>query len=188
MFSPGKSTRVVEARLLRARKRECSRRASRTRQETLWASGTRPSAISGCRFVQMLYATACNAVVISSEHLEELLRNAASANVFFDRIGELNLEPKLILFPAQPIAIAKFALCASGSGLPPIRIVRSFRQGRDSSPHFQIRAVDRVRRSLRCGINCPPIYERHRCPWCRTRVSPNHRARSVAVREHSNQP
>ena len=50
-------------------------------------------------FVQMLYSTPCNAVVISSEHLEELLRNAASANVFFNRIRELNLEPKLILFP-----------------------------------------------------------------------------------------
>jgi hypothetical protein len=50
-------------------------------------------------FVQMLCATACNAVVISSEHLEELLSNAASANVFFNRIRELNLEPKLILFP-----------------------------------------------------------------------------------------
>lgn len=50
-------------------------------------------------FVQMLYSTPCNAVVISSEHLEELLRNAASAKVFFNRIRELNLEPKLILFP-----------------------------------------------------------------------------------------
>jgi|SRR6267142_393875 len=50
-------------------------------------------------FVQMLYSTPCNAVVISSEHLEELLKNAASAKVFFNRIRELNLEPKLILFP-----------------------------------------------------------------------------------------
>jgi hypothetical protein len=129
-------------------------------------------------FVQMLYATAFRGAVEKRSFCQRILQPDQRAQ------PGTEADP----FPAQPVAITKFALCASGSGLPPIGIIRSFRQGRDSSPHFQIRAVDRVRRWLRCGTNCPPIYERNRCPWCRTRVSPNRRAGPVAVREHSNQP
>ena len=43
--------------------------------------------------------TPAQAIVISSEALEGLLRNQQHAETFFDGIRELNLEPKLILFP-----------------------------------------------------------------------------------------
>jgi hypothetical protein len=45
-------------------------------------------------------------VVISSEDLDALLRKRNNATAFFNRIGELNLEPKLVLFPRnQPQSI-----------------------------------------------------------------------------------
>jgi hypothetical protein len=50
------------------------------------------------RFAQMIAATPCEAVVISSEALDGLLKNADSASAFFNRIRELNLEPKLVVF------------------------------------------------------------------------------------------
>jgi hypothetical protein len=50
------------------------------------------------RFEQAIRETSCEAVVISSEALDGLLRNAEYANSFFKRLGELNLEPKLVVF------------------------------------------------------------------------------------------
>jgi hypothetical protein len=50
-------------------------------------------------FPRALEETACEAVVISSEDLHQLLPKRHYAEAFFDRIGELNLEPKLIFFP-----------------------------------------------------------------------------------------
>ena len=53
-----------------------------------------------------LAGTLCEAVVISSEALEGLLRKREYANAFFNRIRELNLEPKLVVFPRnQPQSI-----------------------------------------------------------------------------------
>jgi hypothetical protein len=49
--------------------------------------------------IQAIVETSCKAIVISSEALEGILRNGDHARIFFDRIRELNLEPKLILFP-----------------------------------------------------------------------------------------
>jgi len=43
--------------------------------------------------------TAAQAIVISSEALEGLLRNRQNTETFFNRIRNLSLEPKLILFP-----------------------------------------------------------------------------------------
>jgi hypothetical protein len=43
--------------------------------------------------------TTCDAVVISSEVLDGLLRNRHLARKFFNRIEELNLEPTLVFFP-----------------------------------------------------------------------------------------
>jgi len=50
-------------------------------------------------FARGLDATPSEAVIVSAEVLEELLRNRDYAVEFFTRIRELNLEPKLVLFP-----------------------------------------------------------------------------------------
>jgi hypothetical protein len=54
---------------------------------------------SAAKAIQAIIETACKAIVISSEALERILRNGDHARIFFNRIRELNLEPKLILFP-----------------------------------------------------------------------------------------
>jgi hypothetical protein len=51
------------------------------------------------QFARAVAETPCEAVVVSSEALDTLLRNGHYATAFFNRIGELNLEPKLVLFP-----------------------------------------------------------------------------------------
>jgi hypothetical protein len=50
-------------------------------------------------FARALEGTPCEAVIVSSEALEGLLKHRDYAKTFFTRIGELNLEPKLVLFP-----------------------------------------------------------------------------------------
>jgi len=58
------------------------------------------------RFARSVEETSCKAVVISSEVLEGLLTRRECAEAFFNRIGKLNLEPKLVLFPRnQPQSI-----------------------------------------------------------------------------------
>ena len=51
------------------------------------------------RFSRAIKETASEVIVISSETLDGLLRNRDYAKAFFTHIGELNLEPKLVLFP-----------------------------------------------------------------------------------------
>jgi len=53
-------------------------------------------------FARALDETPSEAVIVSSEALEGLLRNRDYARAFFTRIRELNLEPKLLLFPRNP--------------------------------------------------------------------------------------
>ena len=61
---------------------------------------------AAAKFIEALADTLCEAVVISSEALEGLLRKREHANAFFNRIRELNLEPKLVVFPRnQPQSI-----------------------------------------------------------------------------------
>src|SRR5215831_8563388 len=48
---------------------------------------------------QMMRQTSCEAVVISSETLDALLRNPEYAKSFFNRLKDLDLEPKLVVFP-----------------------------------------------------------------------------------------
>ena len=50
------------------------------------------------RFARAIRETSCETVVISSEALDGLLRNSEYANSFFNRLRELNLEPKLVIF------------------------------------------------------------------------------------------
>jgi hypothetical protein len=54
---------------------------------------------AAAKFVEALADTLCEAVIISSEALEELLKKREYANAFFNRIRELNLEPNLVVFP-----------------------------------------------------------------------------------------
>jgi hypothetical protein len=54
---------------------------------------------AAAEFARALEETPSEAVVISSEALDGLLRKRDYAEALFDRIGKLNLEPKLVLFP-----------------------------------------------------------------------------------------
>jgi hypothetical protein len=51
------------------------------------------------RSIRAISETSAQAIIISSEALEGLLRNRQNTQTFFNRVSELNLEPKLILFP-----------------------------------------------------------------------------------------
>jgi hypothetical protein len=51
------------------------------------------------RAIKAIVETPCEAIIISSEALEGTLRNRDQVAIFFNRIRELNLEPKLVLFP-----------------------------------------------------------------------------------------
>ena len=62
--------------------------------------------LAAAKFARSLEETPCKAVVISSEVLDGLLRRSECAKALFNRIGELNLDPKLVLFPRnQPQSI-----------------------------------------------------------------------------------
>jgi hypothetical protein len=54
---------------------------------------------SAAKAIHAIVETPCEAIVISSEALEGILRSGDHARIFFNRVRELNLEPKLILFP-----------------------------------------------------------------------------------------
>ena len=51
------------------------------------------------RSIAAIAETPAQAIIISSEALEGLLRNRQNTEAFFNRVRELNLESKLILFP-----------------------------------------------------------------------------------------
>jgi hypothetical protein len=51
------------------------------------------------RSIAAIAETPAQAIIISSEALEGLLRNRRNTQAFFNRVRELDLEPKLILFP-----------------------------------------------------------------------------------------
>jgi hypothetical protein len=85
-------------------------------------------------FAGALDGTPSEAVIVSSEELEGLFRNRDYAKAFFTRIRELNLEPKLVLFPRnQPQRINSNYT----------QVVKTFRQ----SKPFEV-FVQRVTRSL----------------------------------------
>jgi hypothetical protein len=54
---------------------------------------------AAAEFARALDETPCEAVVISSEALNPLLKKSDLARIFFTRMRELNLEPKLVFFP-----------------------------------------------------------------------------------------
>ena len=51
------------------------------------------------RSIREIVETQAEAIIISCEALEGLLRNRQHTRTFFQRMGDLNVEPKLILFP-----------------------------------------------------------------------------------------
>jgi hypothetical protein len=51
------------------------------------------------RSIAAIAETPAQAIIISSEALEGLFRNRQNTKAFFNRVRELNLQPKLILFP-----------------------------------------------------------------------------------------
>jgi hypothetical protein len=51
------------------------------------------------RSIRAIAETPAEAIIISSEALEGLMRSQRHTEAFFNRVRELNLEPKLILFP-----------------------------------------------------------------------------------------
>src|SRR5882757_4181214 len=51
------------------------------------------------RSIAAIAETPAEAIIIPSEALEGLLRNRQNIQTFFNRVRELNLEPKIILFP-----------------------------------------------------------------------------------------
>jgi hypothetical protein len=51
------------------------------------------------RCIAAIAETSARTIIISSEALEGLFRNRKNTTAFFNRIQELNLQPKLILFP-----------------------------------------------------------------------------------------
>jgi hypothetical protein len=75
------------------------------------------------KFTRGLIETPCEAVVISSEALEGLLRNRDHAKVFFTRIRELNLEPKLVVFPRNQ---SQRVNSSYSSGIKTFRLSGSF--------------------------------------------------------------
>jgi hypothetical protein len=94
-------------------------------------------------FARALDGTPSEAVIISSEALEGLFRNHDYAKAFFTRIRELNLEPKLVLFPRnQPQRINSNYT----------EVVKTFRQSRP----FEV-FVQGVTRTL--GFRYSPLIE-----------------------------
>src|SRR5206468_2849323 len=51
------------------------------------------------RSIRALRESTAEAIIISSEALEGILKSGKHAGAFFGRLAELNLEPKLVLFP-----------------------------------------------------------------------------------------
>ena len=75
------------------------------------------------KFTRGLIETPCEAVVISSEALEGLLRNRDHAKIFFTRIRDLNLEPKLVVFPRNQ---SQRVNSSYSSGIKTFRLSGSF--------------------------------------------------------------
>jgi hypothetical protein len=89
--------------------------------------------------IQAIIETPSKAIVISSEALEGILRNRDYARIFFNRIRELDLEPKLLLFPRNQ---SQWINSIYSSG------VKTFRRS-DSFPEFAAAAAAARYRNLK---------------------------------------
>ena len=86
------------------------------------------------RSIRAIAETPAEVIMISSEALEGLLRNRRHTKAFFNRIRELSLEPKLILFPRNQPQWINSSYASS---------VKSFRR----SDSFQLGALQFARSS-----------------------------------------
>ena len=75
------------------------------------------------RSIAAIAETPAQAIIISSEALEGLLRNRQNTEAFFNRIRELNLEPKLILFPRNQPQWINSSYADMVKSLSPVRFV-----------------------------------------------------------------
>ena len=105
------------------------------------------------RSIAAIAETSARIIIISSEALEGLFRNRKNTTAFFNRIQELNLQPKLILF-AQPVAMDQFELCLLGQKLSPVRFVRASRIRIRSISRRQVLTLDQVSRDPRRRTDC----------------------------------
>jgi hypothetical protein len=99
VVSEGKPAGFVGVWLLCAGKRDYSRGASPIARKLCGREVPDHQNLADVTFAQTISATRCEAVVISSEALDGLFRNADSARAFFNRVRDLNLEIKLVVFP-----------------------------------------------------------------------------------------
>jgi hypothetical protein len=79
-------------------------------------------------FARALAGTPSEAVIVSSEALGDLLRHRNYAKAFFARIRELNLEPKLVLFPRNQPQRINSTYCS---------VVKRFRRSEPFEPFVQ---------------------------------------------------
>jgi hypothetical protein len=92
---------------------------------------------TAAKFVEALAGTSCKAVVISSEALEGFLRKSEHANEFFNRIRQLNLESKLVVFPRNQPQLINSRY---------VEVVRSFRR----SEPFELFVSEEIHQQTFC--------------------------------------
>jgi hypothetical protein len=94
---------------------------------------------SVAKAIRAIIETRFEAIVISSEALEGILIHGDRARIFFDRIRELNLEPKLVLFPRNQSHWVNSIYSSA---------VKTFRRS-DSFQHFAMAAAATRYRGLK---------------------------------------
>ena len=109
------------------------------------------------RSIAAMAETPARAIIISSEALEGLFRNRQNTKAFFSRIQDLNLQPKLILFPRnQP----QWINSSYASTVKSFRRSDSFESGRvriRSISRLQVLTLDPVGRDSRRRTDCSAI-------------------------------
>src|SRR6266480_2114715 len=87
------------------------------------------------RSIAAIAETPAQAIIISSEALEGLLGNRQNTQAFFNRVRELNLEPKLILFPRNQPQWINSSYASSVKGFRRSDSFESCAIGFAQSPH-----------------------------------------------------
>jgi hypothetical protein len=88
-------------------------------------------------FTRALEKTRCEAVILSSEALDGLLRKRDYAQALFHRIGKLNLEPKLVLFVRNQSQLINSRYAQVAKGFRCCESFEAFVQGLTQRPDFR---------------------------------------------------
>jgi hypothetical protein len=112
---------------------------------------------TAAKFVEALAGTPCEAVVISSEPLEELLRRSEHANTFFNRIRELNLEPTLVVFPRNQPQLINSRYVEVVSGFRRSEPFEAFVSEEIHQPIFQYSDLIALAREFDAGLVIRPF-------------------------------